>query len=191
MYVIHQTEGIVLGVFEQGEVDSFYYVYTREYGLLGVLATGVRMHKSKFRYALQPFSLIEVGFVKGKASLRVTHASFLSRVSGTVHSRVMAKLCERLRRLVKGEEQNYELYEVLLSAYSYLRATEQLEEKELYSLELLYTIRLLDTLGYWASQLDDIPFLRAPLTTELCLEGYGKRRSFLPRIEHALAESQL
>jgi DNA repair protein RecO len=191
MYAIHQTEGIVLGVFEQGEVDSFYYVYTREYGLLGLLATGVRMHKSKFRYTLQSFTHVEVGFVKGKASLRITHASFLSRVSSITHSRVLAKLCERLRRLVKGEEQNYELYEVLLSAYSYLRATEQLEEKELYSLELLYTIRLLDTLGYWASQLDDIPFLRAPLTVELCIEGYGKRRSFLPRIEHALAESQL
>ncbi len=191
MYAIHQTQGIVLGVFENGDVDSFYYVYTKDFGLLGLLATGVRMHKSKFRYSLQPFTLIDVGFVKGKVSLRITHAESAARVSDTQNQRVLAKLFERLRRLVRGEEENAELYSVLLEAFWFLHARGSISEKEMYSLELLYTVRLLSSLGYWAQELLDTPFLSAPITSELCLEAYDKRVSFLPRIEHAISESQL
>lgn len=191
MYAIHQTQGIVLGVFENGDVDSFYYVYTKDFGLLGLLATGVRMNKSKFRYTLQPFTLIDVGFVKGKATLRITHASPIARVSDTKNQRVLAKLFERLRRLVRGEEVNIELYEVLLETFTFLRLKDSITEKEMYSLELLYTVRLLWKLGYWADSLSDAPFLSAPITGELCLEAYEKRISFLPRIEHAIAETQL
>lgn len=191
MYAIHQTQGIVLGVFENGDVDSFYYVYTRDFGLLGLLATGVRMHKSKFRYTLQPFTLIDVGFVKGKATLRITHAEMISRVSNIKNQRILAKLFERLRRLVRGEEINTELYEVLVEAFNFLRLSENPTEKDMYSLELLYTVRLLSNLGYWAEVLEDAPFLSAPITSELCQEAYNKRIGFLPRIEHAIAESQL
>ncbi len=191
MYAIHQTQGIVLGVFENGDVDSFYYVYTKDFGLLGLLATGVRMHKSKFRYTLQPFTLIDIGFVKGKATLRITHADTIARVSDTKNQRVLAKLFERLRRLVRGEEANPELYDVLLEAFTFLRSKNNTTEKEMYSLELLYTVRLLSSLGYWAGNLGDAPFLSAPITEDLCLEAYEKRVSFLPRIEHAIAETQL
>jgi DNA repair protein RecO len=191
MYAIHTTEGIVLGVFENGEVDNFYYVYTKEYGLLGVLATGVRMNKSKFRYTLQPFSRITLGFVKGKAALRLVHCELISRAELTIHQRMLAKLFERLRRLVNGEEKNEDLYTVLTDAFLYLTTDDQKSEKELYSVELLYTVRLLNSLGYWASSIEDIPFLWAPISTELCTEIYEKRRSFLPRIEHALSVSQL
>jgi hypothetical protein len=55
----------------------------------------------------------------------------------------------------------------------------------------LYTVRLLHTLGYWAPEITDSPFLSAPITSDLCTEAYVKRLSFLPRIEHAIAETQL
>lgn len=181
----------MLGIFENGDVDSFYHIYTREYGLLGVLATGVRMNKSKFRYTLQPFSRITLGFVKGKAALRLVHSELIERPTDIVHMRMLAKLFERLRRLVRGEEQNIELYSVLSEAFSFLAHHEEKTERELYSTELLYTVRILSVLGYWASSLEDMPFLQAPITSELCAEAYDKRRNFLPRIEHALAESQL
>ncbi len=191
MYAIHQTEGIVLGSLETGDVDSFYYIYTKEYGLLLLLATGVRMNKSKFRYSLQPFSYISVGFVKGKAALRLVHAELLERASDTTHQRMLAKLFERLRRLVNGEEKNEELYEILLDAFVFLNNSDEKKETELYSVELLYTVRLLNALGYWASSIEDMPFIQAPISTELCQEAFEKRRNFLPRIEHALSVSQL
>ena len=191
MYAIHQTDGIVLGSLETGDVDSFYYIYTREYGLLGILAAGVRMNKSKHRYTLQPFSEISTSFVKGKAALRLVHAEFVSRTQNIIHQRILAKLFERLRRLVKGEERNEELYQALLEIFLYLSAPDQKTEKELYGAELLYTMRLLNSLGYWASSIDDIPFLEAPLSDELCFEIYEKRTNFLSRVKQALEETQL
>jgi DNA repair protein RecO len=191
MYAIHQTQGFILGGFESGEVDTFYYIYTQDFGLLGILATGVRMQKSKFRYTLQPHSHIEIGFVKGKSTLRLTHAQLLGRTKTVEQNILLARLFERLRRMVKGEEKNDDLYELLESFFKYVTDTKELTPQDKYSLELMFAMRLLDSLGYWAGRVEDAPFLKAPTSRELCSELYEKRSIYLPRVQNAITETQL
>lgn len=191
MYQIHQTRGFILSSYESGEVDNFYYIYTEDFGLLGILATGVRMQKSKFRYSLQPHSYVEIGFVKGKAVLRLTHAQLLGRASGVEKNTLIVRLFERLRRMVRGEERNDELYELVSSVFEYIASEDELTQQDKYCLELMYTMRLLAALGYWAERVEDIPFLKAPISVELCGELYEKRASYLGRVQGAIAETQL
>lgn len=191
MYAIHQTKGFILGNIESGEVDTFYYIYTEDFGLLGILATGVRMQKSKFRYTLQPYSHVEVGFVKGKATLRLTHTQLLRRTTTVDQNILLARLFERLRRMVKGEERNDELYDLLESVFTFVLSSEELTAQDKYSLELMFAMRLLDALGYWASRVEDMPFLKAPVSRELCQELYEKRSAYLPRVQEAITETQL
>jgi DNA repair protein RecO len=191
MYAIHQTKGFILGNIESGEVDTFYYIYTEDFGLLGILATGVRMQKSKFKYTLQPYSHVEVGFVKGKATLRLTHTQLLGRTATVDQNILLARLFERLRRMVKGEERNDELYDLLESVFTFVLSSEELTPQDKYSLELMFAMRLLDALGYWASRVEDMPFLKAPVSRELCQELYEKRSAYLPRVQEAITETQL
>lgn len=190
MYAVYVTEGIVLKNYESGEVDNFYYVYTKDYGLLGLTATGVRLQKSKLRFSLQPFSHIEVAFVKGKSALRITHAILHKKLENVSEYRLTARFFERLKRMVNGEEKNEELYNLLLESFNRISKNE-LSTKEKFGFELLYTMRLLNNLGYWAVELGDMPYLNAPIDENLALEGYTKREFFIIRIQKALEESQL
>lgn len=191
MYTIHQTEGIILETIHTGEVDCFYYIYTKDFGLLGMLATGVRLEKSKLRYSLQTFSKVSVGFVKGKNVLRITHAERVGGELSIPKERFLARLFERLRRLVRGEDKNTELYDLLENTYEYVLQKYSLTQEEEYSVELLYTIRLLAILGYWAPDILDIPYLQSPISSDLCSEILKKRTIFLPRIRVALEATQL
>lgn len=191
MYQIHQTQGFIVSSYESGEVDNFYYIYTEEFGLLGILATGVRMQKSKFRYTLQPYSHVEVGFVKGKATFRLTHAKLHSRGVLVEQNQLLARLFERLRRMVRGEERNDGLYKLLQNIFEHIIKVDNMSSQDKYSLELIYTMRLLDALGYWASMVEDTPFLNAPISSELCSELYEKRGIYLPRVQSAMTETQL
>jgi DNA repair protein RecO len=191
MYSIHVTEGIVIDCFESGDVDYFYYVYTFEYGLLGLLATGVRLQKSKLKFTMQVFSQVEVGFVKGKNTLRLTHASLVRQNTSISTQRFLARIFQRLRRMVNGEEVNKELYKLLIETIDAVDTVLPNTVEEKYGLELLYAMRLLNSLGYWAIEIGDEPFLNSPLTKELINEVYEKKLDFVLRVQKATEETQL
>lgn len=191
MYKIHVTKGVILECWPQAEVDAFYYVYTKDYGLIGVTATGVKLQKSKLRFSLQPFSLVEIGFVKGKSTLRVTHAVLIDRIDSTYEQRFFARLLIRLRRLVKGEDQNTELYTLLEDAFRFIRSSSEKSREVRFGIEAMFTMRLLEYLGYWGRELTDEPYLRAPIDDALSVEVYEKRDIFTYRIQKALEETQL
>ena len=105
MYHLYQTEGIVLKSVPTGEGSSYFYIFTKDLGLLVATAKSVREERSKLRYGLQPFSISNISLVRGKESWRITNATLSSSLfrrlrhqqeTLALFSRIFAFLCRLL-----------------------------------------------------------------------------------------------
>ena len=56
MHHIYHTEGIILGSRNFGEAGKYYYIFTRDLGMITAGAQGVRKMSSKLRFVLQDFA---------------------------------------------------------------------------------------------------------------------------------------
>lgn len=149
-YTKYTTEAIILRSFNVGEADRYFSLFTKDIGLIQAQARGVRQLKSKQRYALQNMSLSQVSLVRGKSRWRITNA--ISRESAFASlddksMRAFARILKLLDRLIKGEEENKDLYILVYEGYTYIRDM-NLTEKSIKSVEVLLVLRILENLGY-------------------------------------------
>lgn len=114
-YQTYSTEAIVVGSFESKTADKTFLLFTKEAGLVYASARSVREERSRQRYALQDFSLINVSLIKGKAGWRIGSVDvvrnyFLESTARLVRASIYRHI-RLLRRYVQGEEVNAPLYE--------------------------------------------------------------------------------
>lgn len=193
-YRIYHVEGIILQSKPTGEGDALLFVYTRELGLVMVIAKSLRLGKSKLRFVLQRFAHAHLDLVRGKHGWRLTSARTISTQSALFRHphrrRVIAATSALLMRLIQGEESQQELYDELVRGFSILSTLE--EQADCYHFELLAVIRLLRALGYWDEQASDADLWRDEQPIERSLVLVAERKSSLiPRINSALRESHL
>lgn len=190
----YHTDCFVLGGVNTGEADRFLWLFTRDFGLLGVQTKSLRKISSKQRPALQDFSCSHVSLVKGRSMWRLTNVSagenLYQRYRGTETGLFLARLFLFLKRMINGEEENRALYSVIEKSLS---EASSLDENDIRILETLTYLRCLYLLGYveksaeFAELLDNVEdfsyekvFLAGPLT--------GAVQN---AIDKALSESQL
>ena len=190
MYKIHQTEGIVLSTENVREADVFYFIYTREFGLINATATGVRLLKSKLRFSLQAGSLIELGFVKGKSIFRITHAKEILSQETFTKKYLCAKLFGRVKRMIKGEEKEDSLYELILDVFNFIKKQKDIDEKKEYAIELLFTVKLLFILGYWSKEAKEY-YIEGPLEEDYLQKVFEDRKHLINKVNTGLELSQL
>lgn len=195
MYRVYTTDAIVLKSKHAGEANSYFFLLTRELGLMRAFAQGVRELKSKLRYSTEKFSYVQVSLIRGKEKWRLTNASKLSGLEGigkkTEKLKLQAKLCALLERLVHGEEADVELFDELLASLHFL-ALHKFSDTEFKDYELLAVLRLLDKLGYIAPRDNWIAFLGNELWKgETLPEITQERKALLTTINEALYHSQL
>ena len=93
-------------------------MFTKDFGLISALATGVRKSESKLRYTLQEYSVCQVSLVKGKSTWRITSA--LLEKNLYIHTEVstakdvIARICTQVIRLVAGQEKDEQLFDTVL-----------------------------------------------------------------------------
>src|SRR3989338_8324981 len=108
MYHIYHTEAFVLGAKNRGEANKVITIYTRELGLLRASAQGIRLSKSKSRFALQDFSYAKVDLVRGKEFWRVTSSTPISSFPYLRRDKkslsLIFQISKLLERLCAGEE---------------------------------------------------------------------------------------
>jgi DNA repair protein RecO (recombination protein O) len=75
MHHIHHTEAIILGSKNYGEAGRYYFLFTKDMGLVYASAIGVRKMSSKLRFILQDLSYIKVDLIEGKDFWKITSAS--------------------------------------------------------------------------------------------------------------------
>lgn len=193
MHHIYHTEGIILGSRNTKEADKYYYIFTRDLGMIYASAQGVRKLSSKLRFVLQDFSYIKVDIVAGRDIFRITNAAKTNLLENITKKKdnffIFLNIVRLLKRLLVGVEVNENLFQDLIDGFSIL---EKIESKEdLRNIEIIIVLRILDNLGYIGG--DDIlqNLIKSPFEENLIFEVAKKKTSVLREINKALKETHL
>ena len=138
MHSIVTTPGFIIDSSSHGEADKVYYIFTRDLGLVRVVAQGIRLEKSKLRYHMKDYSFGVFSMVRGKEIWRLISAqespykespcqespykensrAEISRKPSV--NELFARLSMLLRRVLHGEEANVDLFNHLESCSNFL-----------------------------------------------------------------------
>ena len=193
---IHKTEGFVLGSRPIREADKYFYIYTRDFGLIGAVAQGVRKLNSKLRFHLQDFNQLDLELVEGKEIWRITSATKTPCRSGDGPHYGMGELgflgnlFRLLRRLCPGEEKNEAVFNELKNVYQFL-AIENLSSEELRNFECVVVLRLLNYLGYIGAGENVSIFVTSVLDKGVLTKASARRRALIEEINKSLKETPL
>ena len=119
---LSRCEGIVLKTYPLGDTSRIVVAYTREHGLLKLVAKGARKTPSRFGFALEPLSRSRfVIYHKADRDLHLLSqadtlaatGSELSDLARLAHAEAALELIDRL---VWGEEPHAELFDLLVAA---------------------------------------------------------------------------
>lgn len=150
-----KTEGIILRAENYREYDKFFTLYTRDYGKLRCIATGVRKIVSKQAGHLEPFMRSYLMLAWGRSGmLKLATGSTVDAFLGLrhdLHKMALASYCVELLDKAIGEEQaDEEAFEMLLDILSLIQdsAFDALPRADWLLLARCFAIRLLAHLGY-------------------------------------------
>ena len=193
MHHIYHTEALILGSKSFGEAGKYYFLFTRDLGMIYASAQGIRKISSKLRFVLQDFSYVKIDLVRGKDFWRITSTSKtneLEKISKRPETlEVFANISLLLKRLLAGEEANKILFTDLLNGLSVLEKSETREE--IRNIEAIIVLRMLSNLGYIGGSEILKTFIKSPFEENLIFEVGKSRGKILSEINKALKESHL
>ena len=150
-YTHHITDALVLGSYPRAEGDRLFSLYTERYGLVPVLAKGIRYEKSKMRGCLDMYARVHVGFVAGKELYRLTYAEARSGYtrlqSELFRFRGTRAVGDMISHLVGEKESDPLLWELVVETFAFLD-DERVAPDKLTSVLCGFQIKLLSILGY-------------------------------------------
>jgi len=193
MHHIYHTEAIILGSRNYGEAGKYYYIFTRDLGMIYASAQGVRKISSKLRFILQDYAYVKIDLVFGKDFWRVTSASKMNKLEnlskGFATLKVVSRIARLLRRLLAGVEKNEPLFIDLISGLSVLENTET--KLDLENIEMILVLRILNNLGYIGEDKNLAGLVQSPFEENLVFEISKTRGKILDKINKALRETHL
>lgn len=193
---IYHTEGFVLSGQSVGEANKYFWIFTRDFGMVGAMAQGVRLLQSKLRYSLQDYSYSKISLVRGKQVWRIVGAIKEKDISSPLDDsqgkfELLAKTFSLLIRLVRGEEKNETLFNHISSVSEFLKR-ESLDENLLRNCEYLLIMRILHSLGYMAESPNFKEFLSSDIwTKEIVFKIGAISREAVSQINKSLKETQM
>lgn len=159
-------EGVVLKTYPLGETSRIVVAFTRELGLVRMVAKGARKLPSRFGFALEPLSHARlVLYLKPDRDLQLLSQAETVRAYGNelpdlarlAHAQATVELIDRL---VWGEEPHGELFDLLLAG---LDSTVRAPLAALPAVTLAFELQLASLLGY-RPRLDACVTCSAPLS---------------------------
>ncbi|OGI67381.1 DNA repair protein RecO [Candidatus Nomurabacteria bacterium RIFCSPLOWO2_01_FULL_41_12] len=193
MHHIYHTEGIILGSRNYGEAGKYYYIFTRDLGMIYARTQGVRKISSKLRFVLQDFAYLKIDLVQGRDFWRVTNALKTNKLEQITKQpenfQILANIMRLLRRLLAGVEPNETLFIDLLSGLSILEKSKTKED--LRNIETVIVLRIINNLGYIGGNEMLKTFIKSPFEESVIFEVSKNRRKILSEINKALRETHL
>ncbi len=195
MHHIHHTNALILGSRNRGEANRVFTILTREMGLIHAVAQGVRLNKSKLRYALTDYSYAKIDLVRGKEVWRITSATPINSFPGIRSNlkgvQLLASVSKLIRRLIQGEAEFHEsIFDDTLSAYTFLENSDHaVHTYEVVELSLV--LRLLKMLGYIGSSAFADQHTDAPFDPNAIDMARFEKKTIIFEINRALRESHL
>lgn len=151
---VYKSKGIVLRSIRYGEADRILDLYTRDAGLVSVIAKGIRRTRSRFGARLEPFSCVDFVAYHGRTLDTVTQAEVLRNFRGVredlARFDVAASMAGSVRALSGGDEADRRVFNLL---YNGLDALEE-RDSGFGPIEAAFGLKLSVLAGY-APQLDD------------------------------------
>ncbi len=116
----HRSRAIILRRTAYGEADLIVTFYSRERGRLSGIARSARVSKRRFAGALEPGSVVEMGFTEGSASqlVRLSEATVVWPINGAMKSleriRGLARAIQLALAFLQEREANQAKFDLLL-----------------------------------------------------------------------------
>ena len=193
MHHIYHTEGVILGSRNSGEAGKYYYIFTRDLGMIYATAQGVRKMSSKLRFVLQDFVYLKIDLVQGRDFWRVTNASktnMLEEITKKPENlKVFVNIARLLKRLLAGVEPNEALFGDLVNGLSILEKAEMTED--LRNIEAIIVLRIINNLGYIGDSAMLGALIKSPFEENILYEVAKNRGKILSEINKALKETHL
>lgn len=192
MHPIHHTEGFILDSRGFGEANKYFFIFTKDFGLLCAAAQGIRKVNSKLKFSLQDFSHVRIDLVRGKSIWRITNAEKISAPFpfGSPALPTIVSIFSLIKRMCHGEEKNKELYAVLCELASVVEAN-NLSEDDLKNLECATVSKVLQSLGYLPSGSSASFLCASPLSLQSIEDARKSRREIVAVINEALKSTHL
>ena len=146
-YHNYTTEGIVLKGRPVGEADKYFYILTKDLGLIIANAKSVRKSESKLSCGLEDFSKSTFSFIRGKYSWRVTSAqpdiNTLRFLANDPSKKLLwARFLALVQRMVMGEEKHIAIFSICQNLFYFL-TLDSYSDKQLLAIESLAILKLL------------------------------------------------
>jgi DNA repair protein RecO len=151
----HTTEAFVLAVKAVREGDARVKLVTKDGEVLSVIATGLRLLKSKLRMAVVPYASLRVSIVRGKDVWRLTNAEPLRNFYYEIKSnpataigarKALARTASLCEKLTPGEGVVGNLFQHLVTYADNL--AQGIAEEKIKAYETHVALRILSELGY-------------------------------------------
>jgi len=124
MAVHYRSQGFVIKKIDRGEANQLFAIYTKEFGKLEILGKAIRKIKSKLRSGIELFYLSEIEFIQGKTSKTLTDAILIESFTGIRKNlkklAIAHKISENLDDLVKGQEPDKAIWQLLVETFENL-----------------------------------------------------------------------
>lgn len=193
---IYRTLAIVITTTPVAEANRHYYLLTRDLGVIGATAQGVRLSKSKLKFGLQPLSLAQISLVKGKQGWKIVNAlpekSYYQQFKNAYDAQgVVARVLALVRRLVQGEEVNERLYATVIDHFQFLEQQKDLTAEDILLIEYSLVLSILHLLGYMPDSELAKSIVNESISRNLIDSMRANRKSILAQINQSLKETQL
>ena len=184
MHHVYTTRAFVVNSTPYGEAGKFLLLFTRDFGMIGAVAQGIRLAKSKLRYHVQDYSFCSVSIVRGKEVWRLVGAHEIpnDEKKGILH----IKILKLLKRLLQGEERNEKLFSIVNALYEI-----NIKKEDYEAVECLIILRILNSLGYISSKEFNSLFDKDIINDEVISHTRENKIRIIKVINSALKESQL
>lgn len=195
-YHVYTTKGIILSGKPQSDADKYYSIFTEELGLIIASAKSVRKVESKLRFGLDDFTISEISFIRGRYGWKITSSKDIENIYTSFRSdhgkRDSAlRILLLLRQLVVGEEQNKELFMIVLSSLEFLQKS-HLSVLELKAFECIAILRILTVLGYAQYNESYSSFVETSAWSSFIIaDAQGHITDLIRDINHSIEASQL
>jgi len=163
-----RSEGIVLKTHALGDTSRIAVVYTRDLGMIKLVAKGARRTPARFGFALEPLSRAQFHFYhRSDRDLHLlSQADTLDPIGGRIADLVRLAhaqaALELIDRLVWGEEPHPELYDLLAAT---LESVARVPEAALPAFTIAFQLQVASLLGY-RPRLDRCAGCGEPLSPE-------------------------
>ncbi|MFI5370304.1 MAG: DNA repair protein RecO [Candidatus Eisenbacteria bacterium] len=171
-----RTEGVVLRTYPLGDTSRIVVAYSRELGLLRLVAKGARKSPNRFGFALEPLSRSRLMLyhkpdrdlhLVSQAEVLTATGSRITDLTRLTHAHAAIELVDRL---VWGEEPHPELYALLVET---LDATCVAPTTSLSAVTLAFELQTASLLGYRPRLDACAECARAPSTRRLFSPARG------------------